>query len=201
MHPADVYTLVEGTADAAFVVTPGGEICFWNQAAEQLFEYSASDVLNKSCDEVLRGTGSLGTLVCRHGCTVQCSAADTDSIPTFDLEVSTGSGKRLWVSVSTIVFEDSRLHRRLVMHLSRDISKRKETEKAFEQMLELSRQIIEIGESNPRLRPSTPCRATTAHSAAFLESKEFRTGREGVGYYVADAAQPPSRYQSKTPSA
>jgi PAS domain S-box-containing protein len=153
MYSADVYKLMEGTADAAFAVTLGGEICFWNRSAEQLFGYSAAEVLNKTCDEVLQGTGSLGTLVCRQGCGVQCSAAHTDSIPTFDLEVSTGSGKRIWVSVSTIVFEDSRLHRRVVVHLSRDISRRKETEQAFAQMLELSRHVIAIGECQPAPMP------------------------------------------------
>ncbi len=69
MYAADVYKLMEGTADAAFAVTLGGEICFWNGATEQLFGYRASEVLNKSCDEVLEGTGSLGTLVCSQGCT------------------------------------------------------------------------------------------------------------------------------------
>lgn len=165
MYAADVYKLMEETADAAFAVTLSGEICFWNRAAERLFGYSASDVLDKTCDEVLQGTGALGTLLCRKGCSVQCSAAHTNSIPTFDLEVTAGSGKRIWVSVSTIVFEESRFHRRLVVHLSRDISKRKETEQAFSQMLDLSRQVIAIGECQP---PSTPVDALSDQQQRIL---------------------------------
>ena len=46
MFAADVYKFLEGTADAAFVVTLEGEICFWNVAAERLFGYKAADVLN-----------------------------------------------------------------------------------------------------------------------------------------------------------
>ena len=145
MFAADVYKLFEGTADAAFVVTLDGEICFWNGAAERLFGYTAADVRNKTCYDILKGKGALGTVVCTGDCSVQRCAVHTESIPTFDLEVTICSGKRKWISVSTIVFEDSRLHRRLIAHLSHDISKRKETELAFSQMLDLSKQVVSIG--------------------------------------------------------
>jgi PAS domain S-box-containing protein len=146
MFAADVYKLFEGTADAAFAVTLEGEICFWNAAAERLFGYRAADVLDKTCDDVLKGTGALGTAVYTRGCSVQCCAAHTDSIPTFDLEVTTCSGQRKWVSVSTIAFEDSRLHRRLIVHLSHDIGKRKAGEEAFAKILDISKQVVSIGE-------------------------------------------------------
>jgi PAS domain S-box-containing protein len=145
MFAPDVYKLLEGASDAAFVVTLDGEICYWNAAAERLFGYTAADVQNKTCDDLLKGTGELGTQVCSRNCNVQCCAAHTDSIPTFDLEVTTCSGQRKWVSVSTIVFDDSRLHRRLVAHLSRDITSRKEAEQCFTKILQLSRQAISIG--------------------------------------------------------
>lgn len=147
MLAGDVYSLFEGVADAAFVVTLEGEICFWNAAAERLFGYTQADVLNRTCDEILKGKGALGTVVCTGECSVQRCAAQTESIPTFDLEVTTRCGKRRWVSVSTIVFEDSRLHRRLIVHLCHDISERRETEMAFSQMVEVSKHVVSIGES------------------------------------------------------
>lgn len=153
MFVADVYKLLEGTADAAFVVTIEGEICFWNAAAERLFGYTAADVLNRTCDDVLKGKGALGTLVCTGECSVQRCAVHTESIPAFDLEVTTCSGQQKWVSVSTIVFEDSRLHRRLIVHLSHDISKRKEAEQAFTKMIELSKQVVSMGQSQSQPAP------------------------------------------------
>lgn len=146
MLAGDVYKLLEGTADAAFVVTLEGEICFWNAAAERLFGYARADVLSKSCDEILKGKGALGTSVYRGESSVQRCAAHTEPIPTFDLEVTTRFGERKWVSISTIVFEDSRLHRRLIAHLSHDISKRKEAEQAFSQLVALSKRVVSIGE-------------------------------------------------------
>lgn len=153
MLAGDVYRLFEGAADAAFVVTIEGEILFWNAAAERLFGYSQEDVLNKTCHELLQGKGALGTSVCTRECSVQRCAARTESIPTFDLEVTTRCGKRKWVSVSTIVFEDSRVHRRLIVHFCHDISKRKETEAVFSRMIELSKHVVSIGEGQSEPAP------------------------------------------------
>ncbi len=156
MFAGDVYKLLEGTADAAFVVTVEGEICSWNAAAEKLTGYAAADVLSRTCHEVLKGRGALGTVVCGGECSVHRCAVETESIPTFDLEITTRSGERRWVSVSTIVFDDSRLHRRLVAHLLHDISDRKELEQAFSKMLELSKQVISVGNGPTRPSPIEP---------------------------------------------
>jgi PAS domain S-box-containing protein len=153
MFAGDVYKLFEGTADAAFVVTSEGEICFWNAAAERLFGYTAEAVLNKTCHDVLKGKGALGTDVCIGNCSIHTCAVNTDSIPVFDLEVTTGSGQRVWVSVSTIVFEDSRLHRQLIVHLAHDISDRKELEQAYSGMVEMAKQVISVGDGATRPSP------------------------------------------------
>jgi len=153
MLAGDVYKLLECTADAAFVLTPEGEICFWNAAAERLFGYAQADVLNRTCHEVLGGKSALGALVCAGEHSVQRCAARGEPIPRFDLEVTTRSGLTKWVSVSTIVFEDSRLHRRLIAHLTSDISKRKETEKAFLRMIELSKRVVSLGAGQAELAP------------------------------------------------
>lgn len=150
MLAGDVYKLLEGTADAA--VTPESEILFWNPA-ERLFGYPQRDVLNKTCAEVLEGKDPLGATACAGERSVQRTAALTDSIPTFDLEVTTRRGTRKWVSVSTIVFEDSRLHRRLIAHLCHDISKRKETELAFLRMIEASKHVVAIGDGQAEPAP------------------------------------------------
>jgi PAS domain S-box-containing protein len=150
MLAGDVYKLFEGTADAAFVVTLEGEICFWNAAAERMFGYTAPDVLNRTCHEVLKGKDALGTVVCTGQCSVQRCAAHTESIPAFDLEVTTSSDQRRWISVSTIVFEDSRLHRRLIAHLAHDITDRKATEQAFSKMVEVSKVVASIGDGHSR---------------------------------------------------
>lgn len=153
MFAGDVYKLLEGTADASFVVTIEGEICFWNSAAERLFGYKPDEVLNQTCYGVLQGEGALGTIVCNGECSVQHCAAHGRPIPAFDLEVKTRSGQRIWVNISTIVFEDSRLHRRLIAHLAHDITERKQVEQAFARMVDLSKEVISVGDGHPGLAP------------------------------------------------
>ena len=154
MFIGEIHTLLEGTADAAFIVTTDGEICFWNTAAERLFGYSANDVINKSCYGVLKGEDALGTIACKGECSIQRCAAHAKAIPAFDLEVATQSGERIWVNISTIVFEDSRLHRRLIAHLARDVSDRKQMELAFSKMIDLSKEIISVGDGRSALAPT-----------------------------------------------
>ena len=153
MFAGDVSKLLEGTADAAFVVTLEGEICFWNTAAERLFGYRAEDILNRTCYGVLQGEDALGTVVCTGEWSVQHCAAHGQPIPAFDLEVTTRSGQRIWVTLSTIVFEDSRLHRRLIAHLAHDITDRKQVEQAFSKMIDLSKEVISVGEGQSGLAP------------------------------------------------
>ena len=156
MFSGDAYKLLEGTADAAFVVTLDREICFWNKAAEELFGYKAADVINKTCYDILQGKDALGTVVCSGECSVHHCVAHDLPIPAFDLEVTTRSGQRIWVSVSTIVFEDSRLHRRLIAHLAHDITGRKQIEQAFSRMVDLSKEVISMSNGGARPAPVEP---------------------------------------------
>jgi len=156
MLEAELFAFLERTADAAFAVTREGQICSWNQAAERLFGYSSADVLNRACYEVLDGHGALGTQVCIGDCSVQQCAAQKLDIPDFDLEVKTRSGERLWVNVSTLVFEEPRRNRRLVVHLARDISRRRRSEELLAKMLEISKEMVAAADHNTRAAPVSP---------------------------------------------
>src|SRR5579872_3055103 len=157
MLEAELFAFLEKTADAAFAVTREGQICSWNQAAERLFGYSSADVLNRACYEVLEGHGALGTQVCIGDCSVQQCATQKVDIPDFDLEVKTRSGERLWVNVSTLVFEEPRRNRHLVVHLARDISRRKKSEELLAKMLEISKEMVSAAaDQNPRVAPISP---------------------------------------------
>ena len=94
MLESELFAFLEGTTDAAFSVSEQGEILSWNGAAERLFGYSSSEVLGKSCFQVLHGRGVLGTQVCHEGCSILESAGGQAEIPNFDLQVRLRSGKR-----------------------------------------------------------------------------------------------------------
>ncbi len=141
MLETELFAFLERTSDAAFAVTEQGEICSWNKSAEKIFGYPAAEALNRTCFELLDGLGALGTQVCAGECSIQCCASQQMEIPDFDLQVRSRSGERLWVNVSTIVFDEPRRNRRLIVHLARDISHRKRNEELLAKMMDLSQQL------------------------------------------------------------
>ena len=153
----DLFALLENTTDAAYSVTEDGEICSWNAAAEALFGHSASEVLRRNIDEVLQARDALGT-----GALAGGSAAATRSrsvasggIPNFDLEVATRSGSRIWVNVSTIVFDNRRTGRRLFVRLARAIEHRR-NEELLRGMLEAARQVVALADDPSHHAPVEP---------------------------------------------
>ncbi len=163
MLESELFALLERTADAAFAVSEDGEIEYWNKAAERLFGYSADQVKHKSCYEVLQGVGPLGTLVCHDGCSVMECAGGQTEIPNFDMSVKTRPGRRLWINMSTMVFDNPRNGHRLLIHLAHDISEQKKTEQLVHKMLELSQQLGQLGESTVRPSPVSPLSEQEKH--------------------------------------
>ncbi len=156
MLDQELFDLLERTADAAFTVTDQGEICSWNKAAERLFGYSKAEALQKSCHGLLLGRGALGTQVCADNCSIRDCAARHVDIPTFDLEVKTRSGRRVWVSVSTLVYDSSRSHRHLIVQLAHDITEQKKNEELLRKMTQISRQLLSVPEVVMRPAPISP---------------------------------------------
>lgn len=141
MLETELFAFLERTSDAAFAVTEQGVICSWNKSAERMFGYSQAEALERTCFELLHGLGALGTKVCMGECSVQQCAAQRMEIADFDLQVTIRSGDRLWINVSTIVFDEPRRSRRLIVHLARDVSHRKRNEELLAKMMEVSQQL------------------------------------------------------------
>jgi PAS domain S-box-containing protein len=146
MLETELFSLLEHTADGAYTVTEDGEICSWNAAAESLFGYAASDVLRRNIDDVLHGRDGLGTDALAGGqeaATRQWDGA-SGGIPNFDLEVRLRDGNRIWVNVSTIVFDNPRTRRRLFVRILHDISHRKRKEEMLHRMVDAARDVLAL---------------------------------------------------------
>ena len=148
MLETELFALLEQTADAAYTVTKDGEICSWNRAAEQLFGYPATEVLGRHIEEVFDAFDALGTepLVGGDETAVRDPEASGSGIPHFDLDVRTRSGARLWVNVSTIVFDNRRTGRRLLVRLARDITQSRLNATLVNRMLEAARQLVALAD-------------------------------------------------------
>jgi PAS domain S-box-containing protein len=156
MLESELFAVLEGTTDVAFSVTEEGEIISWNKGAEKLFGYPRATAVHKTCYEILEGMGPLGTRVCHEHCSVaECAGGNTE-IPNFDMSVKTHSGRRVWINMSTIVFDNQRTGRRLLIHLAHDITEHKEGEKLMHKMLALSKQLSSLGEGSVHAEPVSP---------------------------------------------
>ena len=155
MLETELFALLEQTADAAYTVTVGGEICSWNGAAERVFGYSASEVLGRKIDDVLGAHDALGTDALAGGSEAATRRWDGTSggIPNFDLEVLTRAGGRIWVNVSTLVFDSRRTGRRLFVRLARDVDQRRRNEELLTRMVEAARQVVALVGDVPHHAP------------------------------------------------
>jgi PAS domain S-box-containing protein len=151
----ELFALLEQTAEAAYAVTVEGEICSWNAAAEQLFGHASTAVVGRSIDDVLEARDTLGTRPLAGGLEAATRRWEGSSggIPNFDLEVRVGSGGRLWVNVSTIVFDNHRTGRRLFVRLAHDISHRRQKEDALNAMLRAARDVVSIADDSSDQAP------------------------------------------------
>lgn len=156
MFEAELFSFLANTADAGFVVRESGEICFWNHSAEKLFGFPSEEVIGRTCSEVLHGIGALGTEVCHVRCTPLQCAKNSTQIPNFDLNVTTRSGKRIWINVSSVVSSNRRTDHALLVHLARDISGQKNREELFNQMVAISREISTLGDAVTGAAPIAP---------------------------------------------
>ncbi|NUO63761.1 MAG: PAS domain S-box protein [Gemmatimonadaceae bacterium] len=155
MLETELFALLEQTAEAAYAVTAEGEICSWNAAAERLFGFPPHEVLGRNIDEVLDARDSLGTRALAGGPEAATRHWDGASggIPNFDLDVRVASGRRLWVNVSTIVFDNQRTGRRLFIRLAHDISHRRRKEELFNAMVHTAREVVSLAENGTDQAP------------------------------------------------
>ena len=156
MLERDLFKLLEGTADAAFAVDEQGLICSWNRAAEKLFGYAASEVLHRPCAPLFQGYDILGAPVCAEPCNVMECVAAHQEVSNYDMLVKVRAGGTIWVNVSILVFHDERTYRHLIVHLARDISRRRKSEDLAYKLVQVARDVTSLAEDAGTLPPVSP---------------------------------------------
>jgi PAS domain S-box-containing protein len=126
MRLSEIKSLVDGTADAAYVLDPDGAIVAWNRAAEQLFGLNERQVLGKPCSETLHGIDECGR-ECSRECTILQRARDNEPLRNYDIKVRTG-GREQWCNASVLILENDASTNSYTLHIIRptDVQKRLE---------------------------------------------------------------------------
>jgi PAS domain S-box-containing protein len=159
MLEAELFQFLGSTADAAFVLRDGCEICYWSPSAVKLFGFTVKEAKGKSCFELLDGKGALGTRVCHQRCSVLEGASSGIGAPDFDLNVRTAEGKRIWVNLSTIHYMDRRTGRGLLVHLARNITARKHRSQMIEKIVAAAHEVVALEREIEGAAPVSPLSA------------------------------------------
>jgi len=181
MLTRELFDLLEQTGDAAYCVTADGEVRSWNAAAEALFGRRAAEVIGRDIDEVLHARDALGTDALAGGLDAATRRWRPGSagIPSFDLEVRAADGRRLWVNVSTLVFDDVRTGERLFVRLARDVTAQRREGALLARAIELGRELASL---DPRASPHAPVDPLSEQERRILE-------RFAAGHASSDVAR------------
>jgi len=126
MRVADIKKIVNGTGDPAYVLDPQGTICAWNAAAASLFGLVESDVIGRSCSDVVQGTDECG-MACNEDCSILKCSRHHEPVRSYDIQV-TANGRPLWCNASVIILQSDASGGVFTLHVLRpaDVQKRLE---------------------------------------------------------------------------
>lgn len=121
------------TADGMVAIDKSGAIIGWNAAAEGLFGYTAQDVISRACNEVLDFEDRYGNAVCDADCCIHGAPRGEGSrvVPTRDVLAHTRSGRRLWLSLTTVLVPPAPDESCSRIHLMREVGVTPELEEAI----------------------------------------------------------------------
>ncbi len=161
--------LLDQAADGAYIVDEDQQIATWNRAAEAILGYKASEVIGRSCYQVIGGRTDGGCLACRRDCVPFVSGRHGDLVPSFDIQVRRNDGQQRWINVSIIAVkaEASDDMPLAVVHLFRDIEAQKQAETFANEVVARARQLQQQTTHTPEPAEGSP-------PQNFLTLREFQ---------------------------
>jgi PAS domain S-box-containing protein len=108
--------------DGAFAVGPEGRVFLWNRAAERILGWTAREVVEKPCCDVLKGVDRDGNRLCYQGCHVMSLVRQGEAVQHFEMETQTKAGKPVWLDISILDVPSVDGGRAMTVHLFRDVT-------------------------------------------------------------------------------
>lgn len=112
---------LESTGDGVFAVDEGQRIVLWNRGAEDILEYTAAEVIGRSCVEVIQGADEQGQAVCTLECPASSRAFLGQRICGRNIHCRAKRGEWRWLSMSHVFVNSDAGHPTLV-HIFRNVT-------------------------------------------------------------------------------
>jgi PAS domain S-box-containing protein len=123
VDPLDV---INSTGAPAFASDETGRITIWNKGAEEMLGYPASEVLGKSCHEILHGLDVFGNRFCDRPCALSCMVERHETVHHFELDVRAESGETVPASFSIVVIPGPRASQYTMIHFLEHVDRTRE---------------------------------------------------------------------------
>ena len=152
----DLFQMLDGAADGAFVINENQQLVYWNQAAQDILGHSPPDVIQKNCYEILRGQSDDGHPICRYHCKVASTALQGKRVTNFDARIHTKAGELCWVNVSTFTIPatgNGEVY--FIVHIFRDVTQNKQNERFIDQVLNAAAN-LQTHSAQPPVADDTP---------------------------------------------
>jgi PAS domain S-box-containing protein len=132
VDPLDV---IARTGAAAFATDEKGRITIWNKEAEGLLGYPASQVLGKSCHEILCGMDVFGNRFCHRGCALTCMVEHRETVRHFELDVRAESSEMIPANISIVVVPGPRARQYTLIHFLEEVDRQREASALIRRIL------------------------------------------------------------------
>jgi len=171
LDPLDV---IARAGTAAFATDEKGRVTIWNEGARELLGYPASNVLGKSCHEIICGRDVFGNRFCDRQCAVMQMTDRHEAVRHFELDIRTESGEIMQAHVSIVVLPGPRAGRYTMVHFIEKVDRHREANA-------LVRRILNEQHPVPALR-------LTAADAPALQSPSLTSRELQILRLLADGA-------------
>jgi PAS domain S-box-containing protein len=146
-----LFQALDIAADGAYVIDEDQRIVYWNGVAEEILGYTSEEVLGQVCYEIIGGLDDKGRSICRYHCHVATTAVTGSPVTSYETCARTKSGQIRWIEVSILTFAASDDATSLVVHLFRDASEKKQSERFARQVLDA----VKLLEEAEAVQPGT----------------------------------------------
>ncbi|MBI4200251.1 MAG: PAS domain-containing protein [Chloroflexi bacterium] len=129
------------THDGVFAVDGQQRIVYWSPSAQRIMGYRPEEVTGKLCYELVQGRDPANYGFCRRNCPVMMNARRGRPTPDYDILCVLPTGEERWLNV-TVAIPRSKRGTFRVVHLFRDVTRRRTIEEFSRKAGALLRQLL-----------------------------------------------------------
>ncbi len=176
MDPLD---LIARAGAAAFATDEKGRVAIWNKGAQEMLGYPASQVLGKSCHEIICGRDVFGNRFCDRQCALTFMVERHETVRHFELDVRTESGDIVPANFSIVVLPGPRARQYTLIHFLENVDRHREVSALVRRILTEQHPPLEL---RPAVAdaPSPQSLSLTARELQILRLLAEGTSTKGI---------------------